>query len=180
MTGNRISPTGGGDQRPEGLSGEFPSQTTIDDLARLLFLENDQLKPVTLSVPSIADSKGLFLFCVDLLKRGLLLSYTGSDGEPRLPGTTPLPVHDISHAMFSKVSRQMECAGIRVNKTSVPSPERESSSVVDGQLPVLAAGDDLKDFVIRLDFRGIRHDISFAIVRPTDGKGSCGTCTERF
>ena len=58
-------------------------ETSIDNLAHMLFVCNTQGNSVTLSAPCLSSPKALFLFCVDLLMRGLLLTYSG-DGLPAL------------------------------------------------------------------------------------------------
>lgn len=147
-------------------------------LATVLFLGNPDDQPVPFSVPELAGPEGLFLFCVDLLTRGILLTYSPRGaGECRRPpaGTVPVPLHEVSDAHFGVVARKLECAGIYVSKVSTPCATSEPQSVrlCSSSAPGVSSGDLLSGYSLAVDCRGVRHVLSFRIDRPPLGTSMC-------
>ena len=131
----------------------------IDQLAQIMFLANPDNKRITLSMPSISCSQGLFLFCVDLLMRGLLLTYDAC-GSP-----VPVPVHEVTGEQFDAVARKMLCAGIAMRKVSEDGLQTSRASVNLGDVMAQPRHLDLPEYKLVVENRGVRHSISFSIVR---------------
>lgn len=149
------------------------TESNVAHLATILFLGNPDDRPVPFSIPDLAGPEGLFLFCVDLLMRGILLTYSapGDRGSRQPPGSVPVPLHEISDAHFRGVARKMEFAGIYVSKLTTPCGESEPPSV---RLNLVgAAGDCLACYSLSVDCRGVRHDVTFRIDRPPLGDSVC-------
>lgn len=137
-----------------------PPPSAMDGLARLMFVDNPRDAPINITLPGVATSMGLFLFCVDLLMRGLLLVH--GDRPDRERGAEPVAVHDLTDGDFSAVARKMACGGITVRRTTVAAPPGPSQVNMD---ELLAMPDHLQlpCYVLRVENRGLRHEISFAI-----------------
>lgn len=144
-----------------------PERPAIDGLARLMFTGNPCDAPIIITLPGVANSMGLFLFCVDLLMRGLLLVHAAQ--PPGQRGTTPVAVHDLTDSDFSAVAAKMACGGILVRKNTLPAPH-EASNINSEELLAMPPQLPLPSYVLRVDNRGVRHEISFAISHvPSNG-----------
>jgi hypothetical protein len=130
--------------------------TSVDPVARMMFLGNPDDAAVTISMSSEQSALGLFLFCLDLMMRGLLLTCRG--------GMHPVPVHDICEDQFALVARKMACAGIQVRKTTREIPMGASSVNLD-EVMRMPPDLPLPSYLLWVANRGIMHGISFEIVR---------------
>jgi hypothetical protein len=132
----------------------------IEQLAQVMFVANVDDKRITLSMPSLSCTHSLFLFCVDLLMRGLLLTFEAAGASP-----VPVPVHEVSQEQFDVVSRKMLCAGICMTKISEGGIDMARASVNLGEVMSCPRHMDLNEYKLVVENRGVRHSICFNIVR---------------
>ena len=165
----------------EVAGGPTVAEASVNHLAAIIFVENPQGKPVYFSVPGLSGPESLFLFCVDLLMRGILLTYSPPGAPPwdrPPPGSLPVPIHEVSDEHFASVARKLECAGIFVAKRSTPCGESGSPSVrlnrtVAPQEGGAAPAERLEAYSLTVGCRGVKHDVTFRIGIPPLGAAAC-------
>lgn len=78
---------------------------TIDDFARYVFVEHDSNKTIDLRIlGNLETTKDMFLFCIDLVCKGLVLMF-GTDDR--------VDIDKLTMEQFTQLSRRLELLGIR-------------------------------------------------------------------
>jgi hypothetical protein len=187
--------------RPDFGEGPKIAESNVAHLASVVFLENREDKPIHFSIPDLAGPEGLFLFCVDMLMRGILLTYA-APSQVVPPGSVPVPLHEVSEAQFGIIARKMGLAGIYLTKVSTPCHEAEPACVRLNRLvttpsaepgtlaepgalaypvaPVVDGRDWLSGYSLTVDCRGVRHVVTFRIDRPPLGDSVCRVSHGKF
>jgi hypothetical protein len=78
----------------------------VNDLAKFLFKENVDNKTINLNINGLENSKDLFCFCIDLLCKGLVISF-GTDNK--------VCINTLSIEQFEQIKQKMKCVGIEVH-----------------------------------------------------------------
>jgi hypothetical protein len=159
--------------------GAGATESTVAALAEILFLGNPDRKPIPFTIPGISGPEALFLFCVDLLMRGILLTYVPPgfypEGRP-VPGSLPVPLHEVTDAHFGAVASKLECAGIYLTRKTTRTEDSATPSIrfnrpAGPAAPV--APDALESYSMTVACRGAVHEVTVRIGMPPLGTGVC-------
>ena len=178
--------------------GAGATESTVATLAEILFLGNPDRKPVPFTIPGISGPEALFLFCVDLLMRGILLTYAPPGAPPAgrpVPGSLPVPLHEVTEAQFGSVASKLECAGIYLTRKTTRTEDSATPSIrfnraagsagaIGATGPSGVAGparsdaapvaaDALESYSLTIACRGAVHEITVRIGFPPLGSGVC-------
>lgn len=83
------------------------AQMSLDQAIEFLFLKNTHKAQVFLNLSQLQGVYDLFLFCVDVLCKGLIALYGN--------GNTMLNLHEVTPDRLDNVKQKMICAGIQLH-----------------------------------------------------------------
>jgi hypothetical protein len=134
----------------------------IDELAQFMFLENVNDIVLDLSLGGVQNNKDLFFFCLDLFCKGLVLMF----GQE----TKSVRIEELSFENFAEVKKKMECAGIKVVLTVLPSDIDSDETKLSLNLEELEKDSDDKPFEsyeFKLKNDTLLYLVSFELIHRT-------------
>lgn len=138
-------------------------EITIHDLAKRIFLGVDR-QPVALVLEGTETTKDLFCFLVDLLRRGLAITY----GRVAPDGTrVVVDLVSLTPEEFDVVRQRLRTAGIDVLVDVYDNDAAEPSGHDLAQVVATMPDDlDLDRYRVRLVARTRVYDVRFRAIRP--------------
>jgi len=146
-----------------------------DRLAKFMFLDNVGNTKISLNVNGIENSKGLFVFFVNLLCKGLLFMYgTGVQGASSSSRMKSVDVMKLSQEQFDAVRQKMRLAGIDVRVVTLPNTD-DDMPFCDLHGLILTMRDDapLTEYMFRVVTRQNVYLVSFDLIRMVDRHEQC-------
>lgn len=158
----------------------------VDDLPRLIFLENPSGNHISIEYSQLQTSKDLFFFLFDLFCKGVVALYSDDGG-------TSVDLTALSASQLKHVAERMALAGIAaVLEDDVEGRDVEGGAAPGAQthinMPQLTAMPDdapLDAFVLRLRMQGRAYRLSFRLERSGAGgsgpfaRAGCGRAARR-
>ena len=128
----------------------------IVDFAEHMFLKNTQNRLMYLNLEGIENNKDLFLFCVDLFCKGLVLCY-GSNNTVNFD--------DLDIDKFMNIRDKMILAGIKVDLAINESPFDLPTAINGPELDDEDENKPVHDYHFKI-YKGYNiYDIQFEVVR---------------
>jgi hypothetical protein len=128
----------------------------VDDLSRFIFKDNINDAIIELSLGGVENNKDLFCFFVDLLCKGLILTF----GEE----SSRLDLDKLTLEDFKKIQHKMSLAGINVILHLKENTNHEPSSVNIKEIEHIPDESPLSDFIFRVTSPLFIYRIQFEIV----------------
>lgn len=126
----------------------------VDDLAKFMFLENINNAVIELSLGGVESNKDLFCFLVDLLCKGLVLSY-GFDNR--------VEIDNLTFQDFQKIQQKIGCAGIQVHLEVKENTEGDIAGVNMYEIDRIDDNAPLYDFTLKLTSVNNIYHIKFSL-----------------
>jgi len=139
----------------------YEVETSLQGFVKFIFIENTSDAKVYMNLPQgdqgIRDNHDLFVFCTDLLCKGLVLLYGNEENR--------VPIDSLTSEQLQYVKTKLLNAGIdlKVDIKQIVSMVSESPNVK----PCIVKGDgeDLSSYKLRLVSKNFEYTIQFDLVR---------------
>lgn len=130
----------------------------VNDFAYFMFKKNVNDAIIELSLGGVENTKDLFCFLVDLLCKGLVISFGNNSNR--------IEIDDLTIDDFQVIKKKMGLAGIEVNLNLLPNIESLPPNVNIRDLDFLPDNDHLEKYIFRVVSFNIIYEIHFSITRP--------------
>lgn len=139
-------------------------EASLAELVRYIFIENKTDAKVYMNIPygehGIRDNHDLFVFCLDLLCKGLVLLYGDEQNK--------VPIDSLSQEQLAFVTRKLLNAGIllkvETQEIITPQPECLHSLAIKPRI-YKGDGNDLTSYKMLLVSKRIEYAIQFELTR---------------
>lgn len=136
-------------------------EASLAELVRYMFIENKTDTKVYMNIPygehGIRDNHDLFVFCLDLLCKGLVLLYGDEQNK--------VPIDSLSQDQLAYVTMKLLNAGIllKVETKEIITPQPDSLAIKPRIYK--ADGNELTSYKMLLVSKGIEYTIQFELTR---------------
>ena len=143
-------------------------QIETDQLANFIFLENKTDKYINIEIDGIRDSRDMFMFCLELLYKGISMMYDTQQ--------TGIDIDGLTEDQFKAIKQKLLLAGIDVNlhmepiRSPVVITHPTKQHVVDE--PIVLGSTQPQTYTLEhhhlvISTERAMYDISFALVHNT-------------
>ena len=128
---------------------------SINDLTGFLFLRNKDNATVELSLEGIENNKDMFMFCIDLFCKGIVLLY----GE----GSNYIELDKLTMENFDVIRKKMNNAGIEVLLEIDQDQKHSTSSINFDHIMQQPDNWDIERYYLELRTPEITYNIRFKL-----------------
>jgi hypothetical protein len=160
--------------------GQGQGQGVLDVLVRMVFVDNPPGRGIDIALPCVEDGRALFMFCLDLLSRGMMIMAGGRWDDP-VVDLTRLRLPE-----FERASERLRCLGVAVELASESLVEEGAVLAGDRVLLMLACSEPEDAVNVPLTacraimvIEGRAHCVAFRLFHYTGGAGGCGALVRR-